>query len=452
MTQNDNLLPISVNGGHQLGIDTATIRANARDLSAAILKVSKVKEISFAALTSACALPNIHATTALKTALRGLIQAATDLCSQITALQNSLDLAAARYENCEARSRQLFSPLSSLPASASLGLPIALSWWYLNKQLDINASAASKNSQQTEESWLNYFQNARENISGFFLALPSAHLAGLIALAAGSPGVSVTPKIGSSQQKIPVPLSASQLVTQFNQAPAYPDHGELRVVKYRTGNKISWRVDIRGTQVWSVTGTNPQDMRTNLQTNACGLAGKSDMTKAVTRALDQAGYRSGQPVELIGHSQGGAVAAQVGSDPKLAKKYNVKSVVTLGSNTGGFRPAPGVHMVALENTADIVPRLDGRANPNVPNLTTVQTYKNAGGISANHSKELYAQVARAWERSGDGDYARFIEARNYNLGINHTTQATAQSFVVQREASPSSFNPKLYEKVVKRLR
>ena len=109
MTQNDNLLPISVNGGHQLGIDTATIRANARDLSAAILKVSKVQEISYAALSAASALPNIHATTALKTALRGLIQAATDLCSQITALQNSLDLAAARYENCEARSRQCFT-------------------------------------------------------------------------------------------------------------------------------------------------------------------------------------------------------------------------------------------------------------------------------------------------------------------------------------------------------
>lgn len=99
-------------------------------------------------------------------------------------------------------------------------------------------------------------------------------------------------------------------------------------------------------------------------------------------------------------------------------------------------------MVSLENTADIVPRLDGQRNLNVPNLTTVQTYKNFHGAGANHAKELYGQLAKTWEQSGDGDYARFIETRNHNLGINKATKATAQSFVVHRFEAPRPRNPR----------
>lgn len=105
-------------------------------------------------------------------------------------------------------------------------------------------------------------------------------------------------------------------------------------------------------------------------------------------------------------------------------------------------------MVALENTADVVPRLDGRANSNVPNLTTVQTYKDHHSLGANHSKELYAQIAKAWQRSGDGDYYRFVEARNRNLGINKSTTASAQSFVVNRVEAPQPESSKAFEKLV----
>ena len=105
-------------------------------------------------------------------------------------------------------------------------------------------------------------------------------------------------------------------------------------------------------------------------------------------------------------------------------------------------------MVSLENSADIVPRLDGQRNPNVPNLTTVRTYKNYHSVGGNHAKELYGEVAKAWERSGDGDYARFIETRNHNLGIDRTTKATAQSFVVQRMEAPRPANPRTIKRLI----
>lgn len=449
MPTDDNSLPISVVGGHQLGINTAVIRANAASVNSVLEKVLQVRRIASQAVNSAAILPRISVTQRLISALQMLAESAIDLSLQIGLLQNNLLLAAARYENCEARSRQIVSSLDVLSGSIDFGsLAGLLLWSKPDDYLGDSALWVSQNDRHRDNSLLAALNEQGENGKGFIVQLLSARLAQQIAAFQGPGSLWVAPKIDGKSQKVTAPLNISGLVSEFNQAKAFPDHGELRVVKYRTGNRVAWRVDIRGTQVWTVTGANPQDMRTNLQTNASGRAGNSDMTNAVTRALDQAGYRRGQPVELIGHSQGGAVAAQLGANPALAKKYNIKSVVTLGSNTGSFRPASGVHMVSLENSADIVPRLDGRTNPNVPNLTTVRTYKNYHSVGGNHAKELYGQVAKAWENSGDGDYARFIETRNHNLGINRTTKATAQSFVVKRMEAPRPANPRTIKRLI----
>ncbi len=439
MASIDHALPISVVGGHQLGINTAVIRNNARSLTGAIESAGTVRRLAEQALSAAASLPRIPETVKLLAALQTLVESAISFSLHIYLLQSNLLQVAAKYENGEARSRQIVSSLVILPGF--------FLWKKFDDSLGDSPWWVAQNSQNSENFLLQGWEEQGNNVSGSLVQFLSAQVAQEIMAAQGPILLSVVPKLGSRSQKVSAPLNISGLVSEFNQAKAYPDHGELRIVKYRTGNQIAWRVDIRGTQVWSVTGTNPQDMRTNLQTNASGLAGNSDMTVAVTRALDQAGYRRGQPVELIGHSQGGAVAAQLGSSPELAKKYNVKSVVTMGSNIGRFRPAPGVHMVSLENTADIVPRLDGQNNLNVPNLTTVQTYKNFYDVGANHSKELYGQLAKTWEQSGDGDYARFIETRNHNLGINKDTKATAQSFVVQRFEASRPANPRPIKKL-----
>ena len=449
MSSDDHSLPISVVGGHQLGINTAVIRANAASLNSVLEKILQVRRIASQAANSAATLPQISVTQRLVSALQMLAESAIDLSLRIGLLQNNLLLAAARYENCEARSRQIVSSLDVLSNFLAFGLlPGVVLWKKSDESLDDSALWVSQNDRHRENSFLAALKEQGENGNGLIVQFLSARLAQQIAAFQGPGSLWVAPKIDGKSQKVSAPLNISGLVSEFNQAKAFPDHGELRVVKYRTGNRVAWRVDIRGTQVWTVTGANPQDMRTNLQTNASGRAGNSDMTNAVTRALDQAGYRRGQPVELIGHSQGGAVAAQLGANPALAKKYNIKSVVTLGSNTGSFRPASGVHMVSLENSADIVPRLDGQRNPNVPNLTTVRTYKNYHSVGGNHAKELYGEVAKAWERSGDGDYARFIETRNHNLGINRTTKATAQSFVVQRMEAPRPANPRTIKRLI----
>lgn len=445
MASDNDPLPISVIGGHQVGINTAFIRLNAQTLSGVVDKVLQVRRIADQALSAAATLPRISVTEKLISALQMIMESVKDISLQLGFLQNNLLMAASKYENCEARSRQIFSSLDALPGFLVAGnLPGLLFWKEIDYLQGDSFLWMDKSMRSSDNVFLGFLQKKVEDIKGLPIQFLSAQAAKQIELVRGPSVLSIGRKLEGGPQKVSAPLNISGLVNQFNQAKSSPDHGELRVVQYRTGNQTAWRVDIRGTQVWSFWGSNPQDMRTNLQTNASGQAGNSDMTRAVIRALDQAGYRPGQPVELIGHSQGGAVAAQVGSNPYLAKKYNVKSVVTMGSNIGNFRPAPGVHMVSLENTADIVPRLDGRQNPNVPNLTTVQTHQNYQSVGANHSKELYERVAKAWEQSKDGDYARFIETRNYNLGINESTKATAQSFIVQRLDTPRPARSKTF--------
>lgn len=65
-------------------------------------------------------------------------------------------------------------------------------------------------------------------------------------------------------------------------------------------------------------------------------------------AMDMAGIRSDEPVEFIGHSQGGIIAAQLASESDIRARYSVASVLTAGSPVAGFHPDPGVPMLNME--------------------------------------------------------------------------------------------------------
>ena len=129
MPTDDNSLPISVVGGHQLGINTAVIRANAANLNSILEKVLQVSRIASQAVNSAAILPRISVTQRLISALQMLAESAIDLSLQIGLLQNNLLLAAARYENCEARSRQIVSSLDVLSGSIDFGSLAGLLLW-----------------------------------------------------------------------------------------------------------------------------------------------------------------------------------------------------------------------------------------------------------------------------------------------------------------------------------
>lgn len=107
------------------------------------------------------------------------------------------------------------------------------------------------------------------------------------------------------------------------------EYGTIAISKYRrTDGTNSWLVTIPGTdgQPDSPFGW-PQNVE--LMSSHSKQRMEADSARMVQEALKQAGIKSDEPVALIGHSQGGIVAATIASD--LKDDYDIKHVVTAGS-------------------------------------------------------------------------------------------------------------------------
>lgn len=159
--------------------------------------------------------------------------------------------------------------------------------------------------------------------------------------------------------------------------------GQIRVVTVTGANgKPALVVQVPGTEEWSPTrGVNPVDLSTNTQ----AMAGADTVMKqkvAEAIRLGQAGLPPGTPVMLTGHSQGGIVAATLASDPTLVRELNICSLVTAGSPIARMPVDPGVSVLSLEHTQDVVPMLDGAQNPAKANWTTVRRELSADGGNA----------------------------------------------------------------------
>lgn len=234
----------------------------------------------------------------------------------------------------------------------------------------------------------------------------------------------VSPSCKDLSKPAAVPKSVNAMLKTLSQVPVSKETGTIRVIKLETGDHTAWSVYIPGTQTFTLDGNNPQDLSSDFYTNSGQL---SDLARGVQLSLDQAGYQPGQPVELIGHSLGAATAAQFGAVPSLAKRYNVQSVLTIGGNLGNYTPVEGVRMVAIENSLDIVPALDGMANHSGKDFTTI-----IGADPGLHSQKAYQRIASRWANSDSPDYRRFMKARELNLHINQHTVATSTDYLIER--------------------
>ncbi|WP_165217043.1 hypothetical protein [Schaalia sp. ZJ1691] len=252
--------------------------------------------------------------------------------------------------------------------------------------------------------------------------------------------------------RTPTPTRPSQLLGELSGLREGGESGQIKILKHSTptatgGKRTSWSVVIRGTQSWSVGSSNPQDMLSNLQ----GVAHEdSEQCKAVRTAMTMAGIKAGEAVEIVGHSQGGIIAAQLASDPQVVRNYRVTSVLTAGSPTGGFTTAPGVNMLSLENTRDIVPSLDGVSNQHGPGSMTVSFDGNELGLTGPNGKPRFAHdmsvyrtlMERIENQDGQngsssgpkelGEVYEWQEHRRQTLGLTHDTETTAYVFDTRR--------------------
>jgi pimeloyl-ACP methyl ester carboxylesterase len=200
-------------------------------------------------------------------------------------------------------------------------------------------------------------------------------------------------------------------------------HGgiDVRMVTLADGSRRVI-VDITGTKSWDPLPTGDV---TSLTTNGRALVGvRTAYEQGVLLAMRRAGVRRHDKVMLVGHSQGGMVAVTAARDALRSGEFDVTHVVTAGSPvalTVGQLPRR-VQVLALENRRDVVPHLDGRANPDRRNVTTATASSGDGTVLGDHAVEgAYVPIAEEVDASrnrsvrdfldGAGDFFRGTEVR-----------------------------------------
>ena len=171
------------------------------------------------------------------------------------------------------------------------------------------------------------------------------------------------------------------------------DQSEFRIERY--GHHVI--AYIPGTAKWSpIAGSNPLDLTSNVH----AIASQSDPNvelaaseRSVLAALRVAHVGAGDEVVLVGHSQGGIVAANIASSHH---PFKVAGVVTFASPIAQAKIASDTTVLAIEHTNDPVPALDGGPNPQRENWVTVkESYELAKGESptAVHDLKGYLKLA-----------------------------------------------------------
>ncbi len=211
-----------------------------------------------------------------------------------------------------------------------------------------------------------------------------------------------------------------------------PSNIDVKIIKDINGNVTGYVVDVPGTKNWNAPWNSQSANDTGVNVDA--MAGNNTvLQQGIQDALRKAGaLDSPAPVMLVGHSQGGIVAAQATSG-LIANGYNVTHVVTAGSPVGRIDVPSNVQMLSLENRNDIVPHLDAGDNPGSPNRTTVTFENQTGTVSGNHSIEKnYTAAAGLLDNGSDPSVNRFKESASVFFGGDDTNSVT-QNYQVARE-------------------
>lgn len=216
-----------------------------------------------------------------------------------------------------------------------------------------------------------------------------ASLADLVGSLAGVAGLSV----GASS-----PLNGTVAVSTLG-----PDGGGDRSGQGRRHIVYIPGTDDMTTTPWSQDG-DVRDLATNLDL----MAGTpTSYAAGVLQAMADAGVRPGEPVLLVGHSQGGMVAAALAA---ADTPYDVRHVVTAGSPTAQVDLPADVRVLSLENRGDVVPLTDGEPNRPSVGQVTVQFDAGGEGLAGHHDHPRYVAGAAAADASDSASITAELDA------------------------------------------
>jgi pimeloyl-ACP methyl ester carboxylesterase len=202
------------------------------------------------------------------------------------------------------------------------------------------------------------------------------------------------------------PRPASGIADLLARIPVAPnDHPAIHVERIDSALGRSWTVSIPGTASWSsVAGRTPFDATGNVRLIS---GGRSAGASAVLAAMRAAGVRKGEPVLLVGHSQGGLIAATLAADPAARREFSISHILTSGAPVASIPIPDRVQVLSVEHSDDLVPRLDGAANPDRQNWLTVSAPAPSASLPARteplvaHRLELYRRTAERIDASTD---------------------------------------------------
>jgi len=208
---------------------------------------------------------------------------------------------------------------------------------------------------------------------------------------------------------------------------------DVRVVTRPDGSR-AYIVDLPGTKDRHLEpGPHPGPLN-DMGTNFHAIAGEPTSYEAgVAEALRRAGAGATDPVMLVGHSQGGIVAADAAHDFVVSGQFNVTHVVTLGAPVGRIEVPATVAMLSVENRDDIVPHLDAAANPDTANRTTVSFTRDTGNVGLNHDLATsYLPAARTLDGSTAASVTQFRTSAAAFFDAADGTALTTHAYQVTR--------------------
>lgn len=148
-----------------------------------------------------------------------------------------------------------------------------------------------------------------------------------------------------------------------------PDAATIAIQQFkRNDGSSSWLVIIPGTdgKAHSPFGW---EQNAEVMSHSSLVRKEADSTRMVVEAMKRSGIKPNEPVALVGHSQGGIVAASIASD--YSKQYNIQHVVTAGSPIANHPIPKKTWVTSIEMDDEIVPSLDGKENPRRNNWVTI---------------------------------------------------------------------------------
>jgi pimeloyl-ACP methyl ester carboxylesterase len=189
--------------------------------------------------------------------------------------------------------------------------------------------------------------------------------------------------------------------TEPSTPPAQEEAPQIRIEHYRDSD--TYVVYLGGTIDPGTDPTSePWDMTSNLSAMAQMDAGSY---RATHDAMRQAGIDAQDNVIMVGHSQGGLVAALIAQ----SGEFQVRDVVTVGAPIRHIELPPDVHVVALEHREDVIPSLSGVAAVGTATHTVVtrslyaHTPPPQGQVLPAHNLSRYIDTAALLDKNTHGD-------------------------------------------------